>query len=100
MQGVRDQRQVAGGHSRIVESPRTVSYPKHGTHQVVLLGALQEQSFVPFVAGEDHLHPLMGFQADGPEHRPSPIQHFEHFVSLELNADGRAVCLGTVPLHG
>lgn len=77
------------------------SYPRHhGTHQVVLLGALQEKSFVPFVAREDHLHPLMGFQVDAPKHRPSPIQHFEHFVSLELNVDERAVCLGTVPLHG
>lgn len=78
-----------------------VSYPRHhSTHQVVLLGALQEQSFVPSVAREDHLHALMGFQADVPQRTPSPIQHFEDLVSLELNVDRRAVCLGTVPLHG
>lgn len=78
-----------------------VSYPRHhGTYQVVLLGALQEQSFVPFVVGEDYFHSLVGFQVDAPEHRPSAIQHFEHFVSLELNVDRRVVCLGPMPLHG
>lgn len=78
-----------------------MSYPRHSsTYQVILLGALQEQSFVPFVVGEDHLHSLVGFQVDAPEHRPSAIQHFEHFVSLELNVDRRVVFLGPMPLHG
>lgn len=78
-----------------------MSQPRHhSTHQVIFLGALQEQSFVPFVVGEDDLHSLVGFQVDIPEHRPSAIQHFEHFVSLELNEDRRVGCLGPMPLYG
>lgn len=78
-----------------------MSYPRHhGTYEVVLLGALQEQSFTPFIVGEDHLHFLVGFQVDAPEHRPSAIQHFEHSVSLELDVDGRVFCLGPMPLQG
>lgn len=84
----------------MVEGPEEALSRHRGTHQVILLGALQQQSFVPFVAGEDHLHPLLGFKVDTPEQQPSPIQHFEHFVSLELDVDKGALCLGTVPLHG
>lgn len=86
--------------SRMVEGPEEAFSRHHVTHQVILLGALQQQSFVPFVAGEDHFHALLGIQADTPEHQPSPIQHFEHFVSLELDVDKGAVCFGTMPLHG
>lgn len=70
------------------------------TYQVILFGNLQEQSFVPFVDGEDHVHLLLVFQTDAAEHGSPAVQHFDNLVWMKLKVDEIAVCLGTLPLQG